>query len=148
MYKRQAPVDPSPALRLALVGLTAVLLGLGWFYFNRGLAEADPARAGELSQSTWPEGYLKAQAQHLDVDRASEYLAALAEVMRLLIAGGEGRAPAPLAVQRRFFESRIAPWAFGCCDAIIICSLANYYRRASEFAKVFLAIERDSIAMD
>ena len=77
-----------------------------------------------------------------------DHLASLAEVMRLLIAGGEGRAPATVELQRRFFESRIAPWALSCCDAISSCPLANYYRPASLFAKVFLAIERDSIVMD
>ena len=81
-------------------------------------------------------------------DLLEDHLASLAEVMRLLIAGGEGHAPAPVALQRRFFESRIAPWALSCCDAISSCSLANYYRPASEFAKTFLAVERDSIAMD
>jgi len=83
-----------------------------------------------------------------DSDLLEDHLAALAEVMRLLIAGGEGRAPAPLTIQRRFFQSRIAPWAFECCNAIASCPLANYYRPASQFAKVLLAIERDSIAMD
>jgi TorA maturation chaperone TorD len=76
-----------------------------------------------------------------------DHLGALAEAMRLLIAGGEGRAPAPLAVQRRFFEARIASWVFVCCDAICACPLANYYRRAAEFTRQFLAIERDSFAM-
>ena len=115
-----------------------------------------------LHASHWLSGFmmdkpladLRGELAALGIERRDDstlledHLAALAEVMRLLIAGGEGRAPAPLEVQRRFFESRIASWAFGCCDAILICSLANYYRRASEFAKVFLAIERDSIAMD
>lgn len=83
-----------------------------------------------------------------DTSLLEDHLGALAEVMRLLIAGGDGREPAPLDVQRRFFETRIAPWVFACCDAISQCSLANYYRRGSEFAKAFLAIERDSLAMD
>ena len=77
-----------------------------------------------------------------------DHLAALAETMRLLIAGAPGRPPAPLAVQRRIFETHVAPWAFACCDAIVSSSLANYYRRAAEFTLTFLAIERDSFAMD
>lgn len=81
-------------------------------------------------------------------DLLEDHLAALAEVMRMLVAGGEGRAPAPIAVQRDFFASRIAPWAFRCCDAICVSPLANYYRCASEFTQAFLAIERDSLAMD
>ncbi|MFO1283186.1 MAG: molecular chaperone TorD family protein [Burkholderiales bacterium] len=77
-----------------------------------------------------------------------DHLAALAETMRLLIAGAPGRPPAPLAVQRRIFETHVAPWALACCDAIVASSLANYYRRAAEFTRTFLAIERDSFAMD
>jgi TorA maturation chaperone TorD len=76
-----------------------------------------------------------------------DHLGVVVEVMRLLIAGGEGRAPAPLAVQRRFFETRIASWAFVCCDAISACPLANYYRRVAQLTQAFLAIERDSFAM-
>jgi len=77
-----------------------------------------------------------------------DHLAAVAEVMRMLIVGAHGRAPAPLDVQRRFFETRIAPWAFRCCAAISVSPLANYYRCASEFVQAFLAIERDALAMD
>jgi len=77
-----------------------------------------------------------------------DHLAAVAEVMRLLIVGGEGRPPAPIEVQRRFFETRIAPWAFRCCSAISVSPLANYYRCASQFVQAFLAIERDALAMD
>ena len=80
-------------------------------------------------------------------DLLEDHLAAVAEVMRLLVAGGEGRPPAPLAVQQRFFASRIASWALVCCDAICACPLANYYRPAAEFTRQFLAIERDSFAM-
>ena len=82
-----------------------------------------------------------------DTDLLEDHLAALAEVMRVLIAGSEGRAPVPIADQGRFFETWILPWAFGCCDAITSSALANYYRRASELAAAFLAIERDSLAI-
>lgn len=81
-------------------------------------------------------------------DLLEDHLASLAEAMRLLVAGAGGRAPAPVGIQRQFFEARIAPWAFRCCDAICSSPLANYYRRASEFTQAFLAIERDSLAMD
>jgi len=53
----------------------------------------------------------------------------------------------PLAVQRQFFDAWIASWAPDCCAAIDASALANYYLRASELTRVFLAIERDSFAM-
>jgi len=75
-------------------------------------------------------------------------LGALCETMRILIAGRNERGPVPVATQRAFFERRIAPWAFECCDAICKSSVANYYRRVAEFTSAFLAIERDSLAID
>jgi TorA maturation chaperone TorD len=76
-----------------------------------------------------------------------DHLAAVAETMRLLVAGGEGRPPSPLEAQRAFFDAWIASWVFECCAAISGCPLANYYLPAAEFTQSFLAIERDSFAM-
>ena len=114
-----------------------------------------------LHASHWQSGFmmdkplaeLRADLAGLGIERRElsgmleDHLAAIAETMRLLVAGGEGRPPSTLAVQRRFFDAWIASWAFECCNAISTCPLANYYRRAAEFARVFLAIERDSFAM-
>jgi len=97
---RSAPADPSAGQQLALVLLSGALLGLGWYYVDRGLGEPAPAGAGELSARTWPEGYLKTQAQRLDVDRASEYLAALAEAEA--VGDPLGRAEAALCMHVRY----------------------------------------------
>ncbi len=97
---RSAPADPSAGLQIALVLLTGALLGLGWFYFSRGLGAPELAGAGELSAGTWPEGYLKTQAQRLDVDRASEYLVALAEAEA--VGDPLGRAEAALCMHVRY----------------------------------------------
>jgi len=77
-----------------------------------------------------------------------DHLSALCETMRLLIAGAIGRPPATVPVQRRFFEAQIAPWARECCIAISESPLANYYGRVSEFTRLFLAAERDSLAIE
>jgi TorA maturation chaperone TorD len=68
--------------------------------------------------------------------------------MRILVAGQGKRPAAEFVVQKMFFDAHIAPWVFLCCDAILDCSLAHYYRDVAQFAKVFLALERDSFAMD
>ena len=72
----------------------------------------------------------------------------LCETMRMLVAGDGERAPMSIAVQRAYFDRHIAPWIVKCCNAIRDCPLANYYRRVAEFTTLFMAIERDSLAID
>jgi TorA maturation chaperone TorD len=87
-------------------------------------------------------------ARQPGVTTYEDNLAALCETMRILVAGRGERRPATLSTQRAFFERRISPWAFECCDAICNSSVANYYRRVAEFTIIFLAIERDSLAIE
>jgi TorA maturation chaperone TorD len=77
-----------------------------------------------------------------------DHLAALLETMRILIAGVDGRPPSALSVQRAFFERWIAPWTSACCGAITQSQIANYYRRVAEFTDSFVAVERDSLAIE
>jgi len=77
-----------------------------------------------------------------------DHFSALFETMRLLIVGDEDRPPAALEEQRNFCEKRLLSWAFDCCAAIEKSALANYYRRVAELTNQFLALERDSFAMD
>jgi TorA maturation chaperone TorD len=77
-----------------------------------------------------------------------DHLGALLEIMRLLVGGGEGVAPCEMAVQRSFFDRWLGGWPDRCCNAIEAHSIANYYRRVAECTKVFLALERDSFAIE
>lgn len=77
-----------------------------------------------------------------------DHLGVLLETMRMLIEGADERRPADLATQKGFFARWIEPTAFSCCDAIIACTIANYYRRVAEFTGLYLAIERDSLAIE
>jgi TorA maturation chaperone TorD len=77
-----------------------------------------------------------------------DHLSALCETMRLLIAGDGERAPAELDVQRNFSRKWLFPWVFTCCAAIEKSSIANYYARVAEFSTLFMALERDSLAME
>jgi TorA maturation chaperone TorD len=105
-------------------------------------------------QSGRPLSEIRAALAELGLARqpgSSEYedhLAALLETMRMLVAGDGERPPAELARQRIFFERHVAPWAFACCTAIDESPVANYYRRVAQFSSCFLAVERDSLAMD
>ena len=90
-------------------------------------------------------------ARKPSVSMYEDHLAALCEIMRVLIVGGPGADAAPpraLAEQREFFGMHVAPWVFACCNAIRACPIANYYRRVAEFTDSFMAIERDSFAIE
>jgi TorA maturation chaperone TorD len=82
------------------------------------------------------------------VNLYEDHLAAVCETMRVLIAGAPGVQPFSLAQQREFFGMHVRPWVFACCTAIKDCAIANYYRRVAEFTDSFMAIERDSFAID
>ena len=115
-----------------------------------------------LHASFWLSGFmmerplasLRSQLSELGIARRDEvamledHLSALCETMRLLIAGDAERGPAPLATQRAFFERYLAPWVFECCGAIVRCPIANYYVHVAEFARGFMVIDRDALAMD
>lgn len=77
-----------------------------------------------------------------------DHLSVVLETMRLLIAGASGVEPAMLAQQRSFFADHVARWVSTCCDAIRVSPIANYYLRVAEFTQVFMAVERDSFAID
>ena len=77
-----------------------------------------------------------------------DHLAAVCETMRVLIGGAPGVEPCPFAQQREFFVGYVSSWVSACCDAIKVSPIANYYRRVAEFTQYFMAIERDSFAID
>ncbi|MCC7328181.1 MAG: molecular chaperone TorD family protein [Burkholderiales bacterium] len=77
-----------------------------------------------------------------------DHLAALCEIMRILIVGLADRQPEPVATQKAFFERRIGPWVFDCCSAICESQVADYYRYVASFTHCFLAVERDSLAIE
>ena len=87
-------------------------------------------------------------ARRAEVTQLEDHLAAVCDTMRILVAGRNERLPAPISVQRAFFERHAAPWVFSCCTAIENCSIANYYQRVAQFARHYLALERDSFAID
>jgi TorA maturation chaperone TorD len=87
-------------------------------------------------------------AQRPGATMLEDHLSALCETMRMLVAGAPGRPPAPLPVQRAFCEDHLFSWVFVCCCAIRGFPVANYYARVAQFPERFLAIERDSFAID
>ena len=89
-------------------------------------------------------GFVRIEAQTM----VEDHLAALTEVMRLLIAGGDGVQPASMSAQRQFFAAHVEPWFELCCTAISKSSLANFYAVVAQFVCSFLQVERDAFAID
>jgi len=87
-------------------------------------------------------------ARRAEVSEFEDHLSVELEAMRMLVAGDADRPPAPVAEQRAFCERYLLPWAFDCCTAISQCPLANYYIQVASFTHCFLALERDSFAID
>jgi TorA maturation chaperone TorD len=87
-------------------------------------------------------------ARQTGVSLYEDHLAAALETMRVLIAGGPGVAAGALDEQRAFFTRYVASWVPQCCNAIKSVAIANYYRRVAEFTEFFVAIERDSFAIE
>jgi TorA maturation chaperone TorD len=70
-----------------------------------------------------------------------DHLGALCEVMRLLIAGAPQFAPRPLAIQRRFFDAHLQPWAGRCLDDIETAKPAGFYGCVARYLRCFLLLE-------
>jgi TorA maturation chaperone TorD len=152
-------------------------LGAGWDALRAASAGADPDTVRQeyddlfigvgkspvnLHGSFWMAGFMMDRplaelrvtlasmglARKPGVTMVEDHLSALCETMRLLVAGDSALPPQPVAAQRAFLERQIAPWYADCCDAIMQSPIANYYAAVAQFAMGFLALERDSIAME
>lgn len=87
-------------------------------------------------------------ARRPEANEYEDHFSVELETMRMLVAGTIDRPPAPVAEQRAFCERFLLPWAFECCAAILQCAIANYYLRVAQLSRSFLALERDSFAID
>jgi len=105
-------------------------------------------------QSGRPLAELRASLARLGLARRptsnefEDHLSVVLETMRMLVAGDGERPPASIGVQKAFFDRHLLPWVPDCCIAISANSVANYYLRVAEFVQCFVALERDSFALD
>lgn len=82
------------------------------------------------------------------ISEPEDHFAGLLDVMRVLVAGGAGRAPAGIAEQRRFFDAHLAPALGKFLAALVRAPLANYYRKVAAFGAAFMALESESFLLD
>lgn len=70
-----------------------------------------------------------------------DHIAAQAEVMRLLVRGGEGVPAAAFEIQKAFFTRHLQPWYARFAEQLAKAPSANFYRAAAELTKTFLDTE-------
>jgi TorA maturation chaperone TorD len=77
-----------------------------------------------------------------------DHYAVVFDTMRVLVAGGAGREPAPIDEQQRFFDRHVRPGAPRFFGAVGSAQEANYYRRVAALGAAFVALEAGSLQMD
>ncbi|MGZ5035847.1 MAG: TorD/DmsD family molecular chaperone [Usitatibacter sp.] len=83
-----------------------------------------------------------------DAAEPEDHFAGLFDAMRLLVAGRAGRAPAPIAEQRRFYETYIGPAVGPFFAALERSKKSNYYARVAALGAAFFALETESFSLD
>ena len=125
-----------------------LFIGVGRSEVSLHAAEYLPSAGGSVLAELRSELSRLGLSRQAGVSLFEDHLAAVLETMRVLIAGGPGVAARPVDEQRAFFERYVTTWVPQCCTAIKAVAIANYYRRVAEFTEYFVAIERDSFAIE
>jgi TorA maturation chaperone TorD len=83
-------------------------------------------------------------ARNESVTEPEDHIAALAEVMRFLIAGDGKISPSEVAIQESFFSQYLEPWYRQFCELLAQKAGARFYRSVAQFTRAFLDLERES----
>lgn len=89
-------------------------------------------------------GLARTQGESLPED----HIAAVCDVMRLLLTDTTRSASERAHAQDRFFTTHIQPWYGALCDALDAAAGANFYRRVSQYARSFLDVEAAALTID
>lgn len=89
-------------------------------------------------------GLARTQGESLPED----HIAAVCDVMRLLLTDTTRSAAERALEQDRFFATHIQPWYGALCDALDAAAGANFYRRVSQYARSFLDVEAAALTID
>jgi TorA maturation chaperone TorD len=87
-------------------------------------------------------------ARRAAAGETEDHVSALCDVMRMLIAGAEDRAPAAADDQRRFFQRHIQPWYSQLADTIESTDETRFYKHVGRFARAFFDLESESLTIE
>jgi TorA maturation chaperone TorD len=81
------------------------------------------------------------------VGEPEDHMAALCEVMRLLVAGDADSAPAPVKQQCTFFDRHLRPWYPKFAVQLATAPSANYYRAVATLLDSYMDVEAQAFDM-
>jgi TorA maturation chaperone TorD len=73
-----------------------------------------------------------------------DHFAGLFDAMRVLVAGGAGRAPSGVAQQKHFFEAHVQPGVGRFLAAVRQAPESNFYRKVAAVGEAYVGIENES----
>lgn len=81
------------------------------------------------------------------VGEPEDHMAAICEVMRLLVAGDADSAPASIKQQRAFFDRNLRPWYTKFATQLELAPSANYYRAVAGLLRAYMDVEAQAFGM-
>lgn len=81
------------------------------------------------------------------VGEPEDHMAALCEVMRLLVAGDADSELASIEQQRAFFDCNLRPWYTKFATQLELAPSANYYRAVARLLRAFMDVEMQAFGM-
>ena len=81
------------------------------------------------------------------ITEPDDHFCVLFEAMRVLCGGGAGRANAPLAEQKQFFETHLEPGVGKFFRAVEAAASANFYRKVAAVGAAFITLEAESFRL-
>jgi TorA maturation chaperone TorD len=75
---------------------------------------------------------------------SEDHIAALCEVMRVLVAGHDDMPPAPVEAQTDFFRRHLAPWMGKLTSSLERNAVSTFYANVGRFMHEFFQVENES----
>ena len=83
-------------------------------------------------------------ARDAGVGEPEDHMAAICEVMRVLVAGDGDSAPASVEQQRAFFDRHLRPWYPKFAAQMAAAPSANYYRAVATLLRAYMDVEEQA----
>jgi TorA maturation chaperone TorD len=139
--RKTTPVEANEEFHDLFIGLARGELQPYASFYRTGFLHEKPL--ANLRGSMAELGIARAE----DRPEPEDHIASLCEMMAGLIVGAFGE-PAPLAVQKQFFDEHVAPWAEKLFADLASAKAARLYMPVGQIGRTFIEIERAAFVID